>query len=295
MNSAVSEFKYEHCNRKYWPLSKQYQRELKHWLTQISFARCDLLQKLCLHFIFKCPCWNQIWPNFVFTAGFCTGRWPQNTPRLSLKEYCQLSLWIAWIFTSRDDNWRYFWNDFSIFFPFVNDGVQKAKSEMSDSWKFTTFFWKALSAWPRNFKKCQSSDTCVSIAASLQWSIINLMSIKNYFRFWDHPNHLLRQKSKCSWAIEQSRALVIDRESGQDANLISSPGQSTSTDFHNCQISTKGENGLVHFFWGTSMGQHFLRRRVAGGVDFFKISYMRKTKLWTQILLEPIALFRINC
>lgn len=42
---------------------------------------------------------------------------------------------------------------FSIFFPFVNDGVHKAKSEMSDSWKFTTFFWKALSAWPRNFKK----------------------------------------------------------------------------------------------------------------------------------------------
>ena len=48
-----------------------------------------------------------------------------------------------------------------------------------------------------------------------------------------------------------------------DANLISSPGQSTSTDFHNCQISTKGENGPVHFFRGTSMDLQFLRKRAS--------------------------------
>ena len=67
---------------------------------------------------------------------------------------------------------------FYIFFPFVNDGVQKAKSEMSDSWKFTTFFWKLLSAWPRNFRKCQSSNTqavviAQSVIITVQWNKIN--------------------------------------------------------------------------------------------------------------------------
>ena len=120
--------------------------------------------KLCLRFIFKCPCWNQIWPNFVFTAGFCMGRWPQNTARLSLKEYSRLPLTpfeLQDIFRTISP------------FPFVNDGVQKAKSEISDSWKFTIFFWKALSAWPRNFTKCQRRCTSVQFNQLCSYKIFS--------------------------------------------------------------------------------------------------------------------------
>ena len=43
------------------------------------------------HLVFKRPRLNQIWPNFVFTAGFSTAGWPQNTARLSLKESRRLT------------------------------------------------------------------------------------------------------------------------------------------------------------------------------------------------------------
>ena len=63
----------------------------KHNLFEVC-AICRLwpVSKLCPHFVFKRPRLNQIWPNFVFTRGFSTGRWPQNTARLSLKEYSRL-------------------------------------------------------------------------------------------------------------------------------------------------------------------------------------------------------------
>ena len=56
-----------------------------------AICRMWPVSKLCPHFVFKRPRLNQIWPNFVFTAGFSTAGWPQNTARLSLKESRRLT------------------------------------------------------------------------------------------------------------------------------------------------------------------------------------------------------------
>ena len=89
---------------------------------------------------------------------------------------------------------------------------------------------------------------------------------------------------------------------GHDANLISSPAQSTSTDFHNCQISTKGENGPVHFFRGELNGSPLLAQVCIfqtlsrlGGFFFFLFSTIGDTCHMSERLLEPIALFDIHC
>ena len=98
-----------------------------------------------------------------------------------------------------------------------------------------TFFWKALSVWPRNcWKSVKRKQKCRLLFACDQRHSLSKTN----------PDATNWGKSTGNWGASWWLA----------AKLISSAGsQSTSTDFHNCQISTKGENGPNRFFRDLSM------------------------------------------
>ena len=201
------------------------------------------VSKLCPHFVFKRPRLNQIWPNFVFTAGFSTAGWPQNTARLSLKESRRLTpfelpLAFASIIMSSSEPPELLLRDVLAVssISLENDGVQNQNLKCLTSGNL----------WPSFEKHCLFDQETVGKVSNKNRNVdyCLLLGDQRHSLSKTNPDATNWGRSTGNWGASWWLA----------AKLISSAGsQSTSTDFHNCQISTKGENGPNRFFRDLSM------------------------------------------
>ena len=201
------------------------------------------VSKLCPHFVFKRPRLNQIWPNFVSTAGFSTAGWPQNTARLSLKESRRLTpfelpLAFASIIMSSSEPPELLLRDVLAVssISLENDGVQNQNLKCLTSGNL----------WPSFEKHCLFDQETVGKVSNKNRNVdyCLLLGDQRHSLSKTNPDATNWGRSTGNWGASWWLA----------AKLISSAGsQSTSTDFHNCQISTKGENGPNRFFRDPSM------------------------------------------
>ena len=208
-----------------------------------AICRMWPVSKLCPHFVFKRPRLNQIWPNFVFTAGFSTAGWPQNTDRLSLKEFRRLTpfeLPLAFapiIMSSSEPPELLLWDVLAVSsISLENDGVQNQNLKCLTSGN----------SWPSFEKHCLFDQETVGKVSNKNRNVdyCLLLGDQRHSLSKTNPDATNWGRSTGNWGASSWLA----------AKLISSAGsQSTSTDFHNCQISTKGENGPNRFFRDPSM------------------------------------------